>query len=562
MAWAREFKLIEALSIRSIGVIKSAALELGPGFTALTGETGAGKTMVLTALGLLLGERADSAAVRSGEEMLFVEGRLQSSDPELANRLTELGADVSSGELLINRSVTKDGRSRAAIGGAAVPISTLNEITQQLVTVHGQSEQIRLKSVAKQREAVDHFGGQELGTAKSAYQQVFTQYRELESRIERMRTSSEQDAYRIERLKEQIADIEKLNPEQGELRELEDQILRLGSVEELRAAAGQAHDLLQSEDGEAASLLLGRAKKALETSSDSKLRELSLLASEAAAISSELATQLSSYLADLDADPARLEALMSRKAELVGLERKYGSTIEDLLASLPALHSELLDLDSSDEQLEKLEIQLAATESQLAQAAAHLTEKRRKAAVELSERVTLELANLAMADSRLLVQVSELSDYEASGIDRVEFLLSGHQGAQPRPLAKGASGGELSRIMLAIELVLASNQELPTMIFDEVDAGVGGSAAIELGKRLRELSKSTQVIVVTHLPQVAAFADRQIRVSKEVSGEVTASSVALLSEQEREGELARMLSGNSDSEVALEHARELLRAKN
>ncbi|MEK9908136.1 MAG: AAA family ATPase, partial [Aquiluna sp.] len=216
--------MIEALSIRSIGVIKSAALELGPGFTALTGETGAGKTMVLTALGLLLGERADSAAVRSGEEMLFVEGRLQSSDPELATRLTELGADVSSGELLINRSVTKDGRSRAAIGGAAVPISTLNEITQQLVTVHGQSEQIRLKSVAKQREAVDHFGGQELGIAKSAYQQVFTQYRELESRIERMRTSSEQDAYRIERLKEQIADIEKLNPEQGELRELEDQI--------------------------------------------------------------------------------------------------------------------------------------------------------------------------------------------------------------------------------------------------------------------------------------------------------------------------------------------------
>lgn len=554
--------MIESLSIRSIGVIKSAALELGPGFTALTGETGAGKTMVLTALGLLLGERADSAAVRSGEDMLFVEGRLQSNDPELATRLTELGAVVSSGELLINRSVTKEGRSRAAIGGAAVPISTLNEITQQLVTIHGQSEQIRLRSLAKQREALDHFGGQELGTAKSAYQQVFTQYRELESRIERMRTSSEQDAYRIQRLKEQIADIERLNPEQGELRDLEEQILRLGSVEELRAAAGQAHDLLQSEDGEAASLLLGRAKKALESASDSKLRDLAMLAAEAAAISSELATQLSSYLADLDADPARLEGLMSRKAELVGLERKYGSTLEDLLASLPALHSELLDLDSSDEQLEKLEIQLAATESQLAQAAAHLTEKRRQAAGELSERVSLELTNLAMADSRLLVQVSELSDYESSGIDRIEFLLSGHHGAQPRPLAKGASGGELSRIMLAIELVLASNQELPTMIFDEVDAGVGGSAAIELGKRLRELSKSTQVIVVTHLPQVAAFADRQIRVSKEVSGEVTASSVALLSEQEREGELARMLSGNSDSEVALEHARELLRAKN
>jgi len=260
----------------------------------------------------------------------------------------------------------------------------------------------------------------------------------------------------------------------------------------------------------------------------------------------------------LDADPARLEQLMARKAEIIGLERRYGLQADELVQQLPLLHSELMDLDSSDEQLEKLEMQFEATSSQLSFAAGQLTELRKGAGERLSERVTTELAALAMGGSALEVRISPLPSFESSGMDKVELLLAAHPGAEPRPLGKGASGGELSRIMLAIELVLSSNQVLPTMIFDEVDAGVGGAAAIELGRRLSQLAQSTQVIVVTHLPQVAAFADHQIRVAKDVSGEITESSVSLLSRSEREAELARMLSGNSTSEVALEHARELL----
>jgi DNA repair protein RecN (Recombination protein N) len=550
--------LIESLSIRSIGVISSANLELAPGFTALTGETGAGKTMVLTALGLLLGERADSSSVRTGEKQLFVEGRIRSANKELLDRLEELGADVTGGEVIINRSVTSDGRSRAAIGGASVPISTLIEIAEELVTVHGQSDQLRLRSSAKQREALDQFGAEEIAGAKNAYAQLFTQYRELEQRLERMRGSSEADAIRIQRLREQIADIEKVSPEPDELGRIEEQVKRLSNVESLRLSAGTAHDALTADDGLDAGVLLGQARKALETSGDSKLQELAAQASEAAAIAADLAAELTSFLDELDADPAKLEQLMSRKAELVALERRHGNSADQLVELLPSLQAELLDLDSSDEQLEKLEMQFEATSSQLSFAAAQLTELRQKAGEQLAVRVTEELSDLAMGGSSLEVRVRPLSNFEASGLDKVELLLAAHPAAEPRPLGKGASGGELSRIMLAIELVLSSNQVLPTMVFDEVDAGVGGAAAIELGKRLSQLAQSTQVIVVTHLPQVAAFADHQIRVSKDVSGEITESSVSLLSRQEREGELARMLSGNSTSEVALEHARELL----
>ncbi len=549
--------MIETLSIRSLGVISSAQLELQPGFTAITGETGAGKTMLLTGLGLLLGERADSSVVRSGEKQLLVEGRIISADPHLQNKLAELGAEVSGGEILINRTVSTDGRSRAAIGGASVPVSTLNSVAQELVTVHGQSEQIRLKSIAKQRDALDEFGGEAIASLLASYSQTYTQFRELEQRLNRMRSSSEQDAFRIAKLKEQIADLERLEPKAGELSTLSEQLARLSNVEGLRLAASEAHELLAGEELDARSQI-GRAKRVLESSSDSKLREIADLAAEATGLINEIALQLSSYLTDLEADPQTLDQLQRRKSELVALERKYGSTIDELVEHLPVLQSQLLDLDNSDEQIEKLEIQLAALESQLSSAAKDLTDQRKKTAKELSKRVSEELGHLAMGDAQLQISITELTDFEASGADRVEFLLANRSGSEPRPLAKGASGGELSRIMLAIELVLAGKSPLPTMIFDEVDAGVGGGAAIELGRRLRELARSTQVIVVTHLPQVAAFADHQIRIFKDSSGGVSASSVSVLSQAEREQELARMLSGNAESEIALSHAKELL----
>ncbi|CAB4563813.1 unannotated protein [freshwater metagenome] len=553
--------MIEALSIRSLGVISSAQLELPTGFTAITGETGAGKTMLLTGVGLLLGERADSSVVRSGEKQLLVEGRIHSKDQGLLEKLAELGAEVSGGEIIINRTVSSDGRSRAAIGGAAVPVSTLNSVAQELVTVHGQSEQIRLKSISKQRQALDDFAGETLKSSLASYQQTYSQFRELEQRLSRLQSASERDSFRLAKLREQLADLERLKPEQGELTRISDQLSRLTNVESLRQAAAEAHELVAGDDLDARSQL-GRAKRVLESSSDGTLREMAKLVSEATGLVNELALQLSAYLTDLEADPNTLDQLQRRKAELVSLERKYGSSVDELASATPALEAELLDLDSSDEQIEKLEMQLAAAESQLALAAKGLTEKRKSAAKELSKRVSQELSQLAMGDAQLEISISELAEFEASGADRVEFLLANRSGAEPRPLSKGASGGELSRIMLAIELVLAGKSPMPTMIFDEVDAGVGGAAAVELGRRLKELARSTQVIVVTHLPQVAAFADHQIRIFKDSSGGVSASSVNALNKQEREQELARMLSGNAESDIALSHARELLNLSN
>ncbi len=553
--------MISSLTIRNIGVISSAELQLGRGFTALTGETGAGKTMVLTALGLLMGDRADTGRVRTGEKQLFVEGVIGLEDPALIKRLEELGAEVEAGELIVNRSVSYEGRSRAALGGASVPVSQLEEIFEELVAVHGQSEQLKLRSNSAQREALDGFSP-EIAKARASYQQVFAQYRELSARLERMRSDSESDRFKLERIRERLSQIEKVSPNPGEIDELSEQIERLSNVESLREAAVRAREALSSEDALAAGELIGVARKALETQNDPILAELYQRLGEVGSLISEANVDLSSYLSQLEADPERLNQLLSRKAELVGLERSLGAGIDELLGSIPALQAELLDLDNSDEQIERLEMQLEATLSQAAFAARELTEARQKAAKQVSELVSAELTQLAMGGSRFEIGISPLSDLELSGNDRIEFLLASHPGAEPRPLAKGASGGELSRIMLALELVLASEKSVPTMVFDEVDAGVGGQAALELAKRLKKLSESTQVIVVTHLAQVAALADHQIRVSKDSSGDITITTVEELTLAEREVEIARMLSGSPDSESAISHAKELLNSRN
>lgn len=554
--------MITSLGIKNIGVISSANLEFGAGFTALTGETGAGKTMVLTALGLLLGSRADSSTVRTGSQQLLVEGRISNSSIVLSERLSELGCDTSEEEILINRTVSSDGRSRAAIGGASVPVSVLEEITSELVTIHGQSDQTRLRSIARQREALDLFGGDAINIAKADYQTSFRRHQELQSRIARMQSASEADQLRLESLKLKISDIEALGSALGELSEVSEQINRMSNVESLRAAATSAHNTLSSEDDSDAIELLSKATKYLDGSVDPELKKLAGQLSDITSMASEVSGNLASYLADLDADPKALDQLLGRKAELIAVERRYGIELDELITMLPALQAEVLDLDSSDEQIEQLEMQFAALESQLAAQAATLTKVRQEAAKLMSERVSEELAQLAMASARLEVQITPANSFEAEGADRVEFMLASYAGSEARSLSKGASGGELSRIMLAIELVLVAGQFLPTMIFDEVDAGVGGQAAVELGRRLKKLSESTQVIVVTHLPQVAAFADHQIRVAKDSSGEITESSVESLSQEQRQHELARMLSGNPDSEVALEHAKELLNSTN
>lgn len=551
--------MIESISIRNLGVIAQADLEFGRGFSALTGETGAGKTMVLTALNLLLGGRADSSAIRTGESQLQVSGTWLVDDAGLASELAELGSDISDNRLVVSRSIGSDGRSKALLGGISVPVSTLSQFAERLVAVHGQSDQLRLKSPAAQREALDAFGQHDLELA--AYRASFSGFKDLESRLERMRSAGAADQARVEMLRERISSIESLNIQPEELQEISQRIERLSNVESLRTSASLAHDALSS-DGEMDALIaLAVARKSLESSSDSSLTELAARLREVSNLTQEISADLASYLHNLDSDPAQLDTLLDRRAAIVSLERRYGQSADELVESLPQLHAELLDLDSSEDQIERLEMQLEAALSQLGAAARALSAKRTQAAEALGQAVTHELGMLAMSGSRLVIQLSELADFEASGNDRVEFMLAAFSGAEPRPLAKGASGGELSRIMLAIELVLAGPTQTPTMIFDEVDAGVGGQAAVELGKRLAKLAASTQVLVVTHLAQVAAFADTQIRVLKNSSGSVTESQVARLNQSEREMELARMLSGNPDSSVALEHARELLNSR-
>lgn len=548
--------MIEAIGIRNLGVIESAQLELKPGFTALTGETGAGKTMVLNALNLLLGGRADSSAVRTGQQQLFVEGSWHITDPEVTRLVEELGGELDSNTLIVNRTVTSDGRSRAALGGAQTPAGALAELASRLVTVHGQSDQLRLRSISAQRDALDEFGASEIAIAKNAYVMSFQAFKDLQARLVRLQSAASTDQRRVSELKELLSDIEKLAPMAGELEEIEERINRLANVEALRVNAATAHDALAEAEPSALEML-GLATRSLEQSSDAELRELGTRLREATSVAADVSAELASFLIDLEADPAQLEQLQMRKAALVQLERKVSLSLSEAIAAVPSWQSELLDLDSSDEQVEKLESQLASALTQLTQDGSTLTQARKAAADRLASLVAAELSELAMQGSRFSVQVSPLGEFESSGNDRVEFLLA-NAGSEPRPLAKGASGGELSRIMLAIELVLAGDHPMPTMIFDEVDAGVGGQAAVELGKRLRRLSEKTQVIVVTHLPQVAAFANHQIKVSKEMSGEITKSSVNLLEPQDRRRELARMLSGNPDSEVALQHAEELL----
>jgi DNA repair protein RecN (Recombination protein N) len=557
--------VIEEISIRNLGVIGEARLPLGPGFTAITGETGAGKTMVVSALGLLLGERSDAASIRSGSAQAIVEGHwIINPEGAVADRVRDAGGDVEDGELIIGRSISAEGRSRATVGGRTTPVSVLGEIGEQLVVVHGQSDQIRLRSATAQREALDRFAGGELATIVGTYQDVFRRWQANQGELDVLVAESDRRAREAEDLRVATAEIEAAGPRRGEDAELGERVERLTNLEDLRIAASQAVDLVsgQSSDEVADALtLLDTARRTLErvAQHDPQLPPIvDALASASIAVS-EISGDLSSYLAALDADGSReLETLQERRAELAALVRKYGSTLDDVIDYLDTGSGRLLELDTDSDRIEALVAEVAADEALVVELAERLSAVRRSYAARLAERVTDELSALAMPNARLTVEVEDRTEYSLSGKDQVSLLLQPHSGAEPRALGRGASGGELSRVMLAIEVVIAGNDPVPTFIFDEVDAGVGGAAAIEIGRRLAQLSHSAQVIVVTHLAQVAAFATNHLRVLKDSDGAVTASSVEQLDGDERIAEMARLLSGLEESESALAHARELI----
>jgi DNA repair protein RecN (Recombination protein N) len=551
--------MITEIYIRDLGVIREARLPFKPGLNVLTGETGAGKTMVLTALGLLLGERADAGAVRAGTTQTLVEGRWTGIPQAVLTRIHEAGTGLDDGELLANRTVSNEGKSRASIGGVSVPVGLLGEIGSQLVVVHGQADQIRLKSAAAQREALDSFAKNE--NLLDEYRQQFQAWKNAERTLEEVLNNKAANAQELAGLTKDLEEIEKVSPKPGEDVELADLANRMANLEALRQAATIAHEALYSElDAADANTLLTQARRALEhQSSDSVLEGLAKKLLDVGYQVSEVAAELAGYLASLEQDSElSLDEVQQRRAALNSVIRKHGANLEDVFAFNESASKRILDLDDSDERVYQLRAALEASVDRVKSLGAQLTQTRTTAASALAAEVNVELAGLAMAGAELVVSVEELGDFSIHGADQVAFGLKSYTGAEPRPIGKGASGGELSRIMLALEVVLAKGNQTPTFIFDEVDAGVGGAAAIEVGKRLARLSKDAQVIVVTHLAQVAAFADNHHRVLKSNNGDVTESDVETLVGEARQAELARMLSGMADSATAREHAAELM----
>ena len=556
--------MIKEIYIRDLGVIREARLSFSSGLNVLTGETGAGKTMVLTALALLLGERADSSAIRAGSNALLVEGRWFPVSDDIVARVADAGSALDDGDLLVNRSVSTEGKSRAAVGGVSIPVGLLAELGEQLVVVHGQADQLRLKTPAAQREALDSFAS--LDELLSRYGSSFHSWQAAKKNLNEVLTNKEANAREVATLIEDLKAIEAVSPREGEDIELRDLAARMANLEALRSAAATAHEALSSDSDQLdVQMLLASARRSLDSQRavDSALEVIAEKLQEATFQVSEVAIQLSSYAASLEADSElSFDQVQRRLSELNALIRRFGPSLDDVFAHSTFASGRVLELDDSEERIDSLRQQVEVEKKAAEDLANQLTARRIESAKSLAAEVNLELAGLAMAGAELVVEVSQAEDLGPFGRDQVSILLRSYAAAEPRPIAKSASGGELSRIMLAIEVVLAKGSTTPTFIFDEVDAGVGGAAAIEVGRRLARLSKQAQVIVITHLAQVAAFADNHQRVLKTQNGDITESDVASLSGADREAELARMLSGLSDSTSARQHAAELMSMAN
>ncbi len=577
--------MIEYLSISGLGVIAEASVDLDPGFTVVTGETGAGKTMVVTAMNLLLGARADAGAVRHGDPHAVVEAGFSVAADNGAVRLAEdagavLDAEhddvpVTEGErlaLVVSRTVGAAGsssRSRAVAGGRGVPVALLSDLGEHLVAVHGQTDQLRLKSPAAQRRAVDAFAGPDLAVVMDQYRQDYEAWQNARATLAEI-TEHEQDRAReAENLQRSLEEIDLAQVRADEDEEVRALIQRLENVEELRSASGGAHAHLSGADAAdtletpAAEVLVEQARQLLlqAPGEDPELSALAGRLGEAGIVLADISAELAGFAARLDDDAASdLDTAQSRLAELNRLMRLYGPELQDVLDWAEQHRPRLEELQADSSRIEELAVEVGRLQAQVRAGADELSALRATVAEQLSAAVSEELHALSMPDATFHARVRPVQECGPHGADEVALLLQPHAGSEPRPLGKGASGGELSRVMLALEVVLAETDPVPTFVFDEVDAGVGGEAAVQIGRRLARLAQHVQVIVVTHLPQVAAFADRHLRVTKasDADAGVTTSGVLHLEGEDRVEELARMLAGHAGSETARDHARELL----
>ena len=558
---------LNEVSISGIGVIEKSNLEFGPGLTVITGETGAGKTMVLTALNLVLGGKADSSLVRHGQERAIANATFH-IPKKFAERYEEKGILSDNHELILTRTVNKDGKSKAVASGAAVSASALSEISEELVMVHGQAASQTLTKSSKHLELLDLYAQNQGAIEK--FRKTLESANQLAKRIKAMKSAGKERAKQLEALEELAAAFKKIKPQAGELQEVNDEISRLSSVEDLTSSAGVASEILESDEAGVLTQL-GSARKALEKAAnlDQSLAGFSEQLNDAYFEIQDIAANLSGYLSDLAADPKSLEYLQNRKAELNSFIKRHSKStstdnneaFHELIEEAANLDNRIADLQGGDERITELESELKKLQIEAVKLAKNLSETRLTAAKRLSDAASSEIHALSMPNTNLVVEVNSGDNFESltnTGFDEVNFYLQTHKDAPLVSIAKGASGGELSRVALAIEVVIAQQEEIGTYIFDEVDAGVGGKAAIEVGRRLKELSKVAQVIVVTHLPQVAAWADTHFVVAKDESGSVSLSQVRKIAEKERIEEIARMLAGHEDSVSARKHAEELI----
>lgn len=582
--------MLAEIRIESLGAISVAVAEFDRGLTVLTGETGTGKTMVVTGLHLLGGARADANRVRSGAERAVVEGRFTTTDLEesVAARVDDIldssGADRDEdGSVIALRSVSRDGPSRAYLGGRSVPAKSLSGFTTELLTLHGQNDQLRLMRPEEQRAALDRSAA--VDSRLERYRKLRDAWQTARRDLADRRSRARELAQEADRLKFALQEIDAVDPAPGEDDALVADINRLSELDALREAAAAARAALAGATDDVDALqpvsaadCLGRAKTALEAADDTTLRSLADQLGQALTVISDAARELSDYLNELPADASALDTKLARQAELRTLTRKYAADIDGVLAWARESRDRLAHLDISEEALDGLQRRVDELAAQLGDAAADVSKTRNHAAKRLAKAVTAELSGLAMADAEFTISVTPmpasdgdpaalklpsgtLAHASGDGVDQVEFGFAARRGMAVLPLAKSASGGELSRVMLALEVVLATSSNRSagtTMVFDEVDAGVGGRAAVQIGRRLARLAHSHQVIVVTHLPQVAAYADVHLMV--EPTGRNGASGVRRLDHDERVGELARMLAGLGETDTARAHARELLDA--
>ena len=556
-----------SIQIKNLGVIESATINLVDGLNVLTGETGAGKTMVLTALQLILGGKADAKLVRNGSDRLLVAAEFE-VNRKFSEIVEELGGSVEDNILIITRTVTSDGKSKASLGGAPVPAATLASIGEELIEIHAQSSSLRLAKESVQRELIDLYAGNE--EILNEYQNQLLKFKEAKNRLVELEKALKNRDSEISRLKE-IADIsKKFELSENIYDEISNEISKLEAVEDLNRSVVIALEILNGEDSNLTSGLQS-SLKSLQIGANLD-KELSTIASEfkdGLRTIQNVISDLERYKETLNADPARFDYLQSRKAELNGLVKRFGKneekneSINSLVMEAKSAKAQIEDLSGGEERLGELAKELKKEKELLFKFAQELSELRKKAAKKASEDITREFSDLALTGSMLEISVEVPENLEESklgnfGVDTVQFNFASHKSAKLSPLSKSASGGELSRVMLAIEVVLSQNSQIGTFIFDEVDSGVGGKAAIEVGRKLATVANSSQVVVVTHLPQVAVWAKNHLMVEKSDNGDVVESSVFPVTGEERAIEIARLLSGQESSETAREHARELL----